>query len=184
MPPPRTAPLVHCKLPPNPSALVDGMCKKQKGAVSVKSLIVGVWLAAMFLIAVHAQVSSHDSDKARVLSLENAWNEAEKHKDSKALDALLASSFAYTDSDGSFMNKQQFLASISASRYNPDQIVNDEMRADPYDHVVIVTGRYREEGTEHGRRYVHHGRFTDTWIQENGSWLCAASQETLVSQAR
>jgi len=142
----------------------------------VKSLIVNVLLAAMFLIAVHAQVSSHDSDKARVLSLENAWNEAEKHKDSKALNALLASSFAYTDSDGSFMNKQQFLASISASRYNPDQIVNDEMRADPYDHVVIVTGRYREEGTEHGRQAVCPPRAIHRYL-DSGEWFLAVRRQ-------
>lgn len=145
----------------------------------MKTVNVCVLLVTMFL-AGDVRVSSHDSDKARVLSLENAWNEAEKHKDSKALDGLLAPSFAYTDSDGSFMNKEQFLTSITAANYRPSQIVNDSMRADPYDHVVIVTGRYREEGTESGKYYLHRGRFTDTWVQEKGSWLCAASQETLV----
>jgi hypothetical protein len=150
--------------------------------LTVKTVKVCVLLASMFLATCYAQVSARDSDKARVLSLENAWNEAEKHKDGKALNALLASSFAYTDSDGSFMNKQQFLASITASSYNPDQIVNDAMRVDPYDHVVVVTGRFREEGTEKGKRYIHRGRFTDTWVQENGAWLCAASQETLISK--
>lgn len=38
------------------------------------------------MLAGYAQVGSHDSDKARVLSLENAWNEAEKHKDARAID--------------------------------------------------------------------------------------------------
>ncbi len=122
-----------------------------------------------------------DPDKVRVLSLENAWNEAEKHEDGRALDALLASSFAYTDSDGSFLNKKEFLASITAPNYHPDQIINETMRADPYDHVVIVTGTYREEGMEKRKHYVRHGRFTDTWVQENGSWLCAASQETVLA---
>src|ERR1700719_373484 len=129
------------------------------------------------VLAGYAQVNSHDSDKARVLSLENAWNEAEKHKDVKAIDGLLASSFSYTDSDGSFMNKQQFLASISAASYHPEQIVNDSMNAQAYDHAVVITGTYRERGTERGKTYTRRGRFTDTWIQESGAWLCAASQE-------
>ena len=147
----------------------------------MKAVKLCVLLAAMFLVVSHAQIDAHDSDKVRVLSLENAWNEAEKHKDGKALDALLASSFAYTDSDGSFLSKKEFLASITASSYHPDQIINEAMRADPYDHVVIVTGTYREEGTEKGKHYVRRGRFTDTWVQENGSWLCAASQETVLA---
>lgn len=145
----------------------------------MKTVMVSVLLATMFLVG-HAQEDSHDSEKTRVLSLENAWNEAEKHKDGKALNALLASSFAYTDSDGSFMNKSQFLASITDPNYDPGQIVNEAMWADAYDHVVVITGRYREEGTEKGKRYTRRGRFTDTWVQQNGSWLCAASQETLM----
>ena len=147
----------------------------------MKIVKVCVLLVTMFLVVSQAQMSGHDSDKVRVLSLENAWNEAEKHKDGKALDALLATSFAYTDSDGSFLNKTEFLASITAASYHPDQIVNEGMRADAYDHVVIVTGTYREEGAEKGKHYVHRGRFTDTWVQENGAWLCASSQETLVA---
>lgn len=151
----------------------------------MKAVKICVLLVAMFLVVNHvvsrAQTSSHDSDKVRVLSLENLWNEAERNKDGKALDGLLAPAFAYTDSEGSFLNKSQFLASITAASYHPDQIINEAMRADPYDHVVIVTGMYREEGVEKGKRYVRRGRFTDTWIQESGSWLCAASQETLLA---
>jgi len=147
----------------------------------MKAVTVCVVLAAMML-AGYAQVSSRDSDKARVLSLENAWNEAEKHQDAKAIEGLLAPSFAYTDSDGSFMNKQQFLASISAASYHPEQIVNDSMNAQPFDHAVVVTGTYREHGTEKGKAYTRRGRFTDTWVQENGAWLCAASQETLIGR--
>ena len=146
----------------------------------MKALKVCVLLAAMFLVS-HAQLTSRESDKMRVLSLENAWNEAEKHKDVKALDALLAPTFAYTDSVGSFMNKTEFLASITAANYHPDQIVNETMRAEAYNHVVVVTGIYREQGTEKAKPYTHRGRFTDTWVQENGAWLCAASQETLIT---
>jgi hypothetical protein len=152
-----------------------------QGAVSMRAVKVCILLAVMFPSS-HAQIASRESDKARVLSLENAWNEAEKHKDVKALDALLSPSFAYTDSEGSFMTKLQFLASIMASNYHPEQIVNENMSAQLYDHAVVVTGIYREEGKEKGKPYIHRGRFTDTWIQENGGWYCAASQETLITR--
>lgn len=80
------------------------------------------------------------------------------------------------------MNRRQFLASISTATYHPEQIVNDSMKAQAYDHAVIVTGTYREQGMENGKAYIRRGRFTDTWIQENGAWLCAASQETLIGR--
>jgi Domain of unknown function (DUF4440) len=63
--------------------------------------------------------SAYDSQKTRVVALENAWNEAEKHKDAKAIDGLLSPSFTYTDSNGSFINKQQYLASITEAGYRP-----------------------------------------------------------------
>ena len=137
---------------------------------------------ALMILAGYAQVSSFDSEKARVLSLENAWNEAEKHKDGKAIDGLLAPTFAYTDSDGTFMNKQQYLASIREAGYRPDQIVNDAMNVQAYEHAVVVTGTYREKGTEKGKAYSRRGRFTDMWVQEKGGWLCAASHETLIGR--
>lgn len=139
-----------------------------------------VLLATMFLL-VHAQTVSNDSNKARVLSLENAWNEAENHKDAKALQALLDDAFVYTESDGSFSNRQQFLASVTDPSYRPEKIVNESMSAHAYDNVVVVTGIYREQGTDKGKFYSRRGRFTDTWILQNGAWLCAASQETLIS---
>ena len=142
-------------------------------------------LATLFLGSTNAltnhQLLAQVSDKTRVLSLENAWNEAETHNDSKAVAALLAPSFVYTDAQGAFMGKSEFLAGIRAETYHPGQIINENMKAEAYGHVVVVTGAYREEGTEKGKPYVHRGRFTDTWIEDNGQWLCVASQETLIA---
>lgn len=122
-------------------------------------------------------VAAQDSGKARVLALENAWNEAEGHRDVNALAVLLAPTFAYTDADGAFMDKQQFLAGIRAS--GSSQIVNEGMKAESYGSVIIVTGSYREQGSENGKTFTHRGRFTDTWVEKDGQWLCVASQETL-----
>lgn len=140
--------------------------------------------AVTVLVAAKADSNKAEADKARVLALENAWNEAEKNNDAQAVEKLLSPSFAYTDSDGTFMNKQQFLASIKTLTYQPDQIVNENMNAWAHGGAVIVTGSYREKGITKGKPYTHHGRFTDTWVEENGGWLCAASQETLIKETK
>jgi len=144
-------------------------------------------LATWFLLSsilLGAQDSAQEADKARVLSLENAWNEAETHNDAKALDGLLAATFVYTDADGNLQTKAEFLAAIRAGDYHPGQIVNESMKAEPYPNVMIVTGTYREQGRENGKAYLRRGRFTDTWIKQGGQWLCVASQETLIAAAR
>ena len=134
---------------------------------------VTLWMTALFLCI---PLLAQDSAKARVLALENAWNEAEGNNDANALAVLTAPTFVYTDADGSFMNKQQFLASIRQSE--PSHIVNEGMKAELYGDTIVVTGTYREQGSENGKPFTHHGRFIDVWVEKDGQWLCVASHET------
>jgi len=125
--------------------------------------------------------SSNDAQTTRILALENAWNQAEEHKDTQALDGLLASTLVYIDYDGSFMDKAQFMASVKAPSLHPEQIVNESMTAHIYGDSAIVTGVYREKGVNKGKAYLRRGRFTDTWVNQGGTWVCVASQSTLIS---
>ena len=135
-------------------------------------------LLAALLLAAHVQLRAQDPAIARVLALETAWNDAQSHKDAKALAGLLAPTFVYTDADGGFSDKTQFLADIRTG--TSSQIMNEGMKAESYGDVIVVTGIYREQGTENGKLYHLRGRFTDTWILRESQWLCVASQETLI----
>ena len=149
-----------------------------------KAALLGVVLLLILPAKFAAQDSGNqDYQKSRIVALENMWNEAEARRDSSAISGLLADSFAYTDSDGSFMNKKQFLDSVNApASREPDQIVNNSMSVQIYGGTAVVTGTYLEKGVSKGKSYSRHGRFTDTWAQQNGAWMCVASQETLIKQ--
>jgi ketosteroid isomerase-like protein len=123
-------------------------------------------------------------DESRLLALESAWNLAEENKDINALDQLLADTLVYTDFDGAFMNKAQFLTSVKNSTPNSDQITNDDVTVHLYGDSAIVTGSYREKGIVKGKAVLRRGRFTDSWVNQKGTWLCVASQSTLISHAR
>jgi len=56
------------------------------------------------------------------------------------------------------------------------------MTAHVYGDAAVVTGIYREKGISKGKAYSRRGRFTDTWVKENGTWMCVASQSTLMSK--
>ncbi len=116
----------------------------------------------------------------KILALENAWNQAEEHKDAKALDSLLASTLVYIDYDGTLMTKAEFMASVKRPLLHPEQIINDLMTTQIYGDTVIVTGIYRERGALDGKPYLRRGRFTDTWVNLEGTWQCVASQSTLL----
>lgn len=134
-------------------------------------------------IGIAKQLDSKTSaDENRILLLENAWNSAEQQKNTRVLDDLLASSLVYTDYDGSFMTKSEFLASVANPSLHPEQIINESVTVHAYGSSAIVTGVYREKGVSNGKRYSRRGRFTDTWVSQNGIWQCVASQSTLMSR--
>lgn len=140
-----------------------------------------LWLlAALPFLAAQSPLDT-ESQQNRVLALENAWNLAEEHKDAKALDELLSSSLIYIDYDGSLMDKGQFLASIREPALHPEQIVNESMTVHLFGDAAVVTGVYREKGVANGKPYLRRGRFTDTWVNQKGTWQCVASQSTLIS---
>lgn len=126
--------------------------------------------------------SKTSTDENRILLLENAWNSAEQQKNTRALDELLSNSLAYTDYDGTFMNKPEFLASVASPSLHPEQIVNESVTVHSFGTSAIVTGVYREKGTLNGKSYSRRGRFTDTWVSQNGVWQCVASQSTLIAR--
>jgi len=120
-------------------------------------------------------------DESLILALEKAWNVAEESKDVRALDQLLSSTLVYTDYDGSFLNKEQFLSSVKSVTPDADQITNENVSVHVYGSSAIVTGVYHEKGTQKGKTISRRGRFTDSWVKDNGTWLCVASQSTLIS---
>jgi len=143
------------------------------------SLLLLLWLDPMLPAQ---EAGPADAAQTKILALENAWNLAEEHKDVSALDSLLDPTLVYIDYDGSIMDKAQFIASIKAPALHPEQIVNESMTAHVYGDSAVVTGVYREKGERSGKPYLRRGRFTDTWVFVRGTWVCVASQSTLIAK--
>jgi len=117
-----------------------------------------------------------------ILALESAWNQAELHHDAKAADEMMADTFVSVDHHGALTNKRQYIAGIKDKTFNPEQISNENPKVFMYGSTAIVTSEYRTRGTDSGKPFSHHGRFTDTWVSLNGRWQCVASQETWISK--
>jgi hypothetical protein len=120
--------------------------------------------------------------RSKVMAFESAWGIAEKGKDAKALDALLDDSLAYTDYDGTLKTKSDFLAEVKSPEHNRQQQVVESTSVRVYENTAVVIGVYRVRGLEKGRPYQRRGRFTDTWVNRDGNWVCVASQYTLLSR--
>ncbi|HUO35020.1 MAG TPA: nuclear transport factor 2 family protein [Candidatus Acidoferrum sp.] len=145
-----------------------------------------ILLACLLLLSgsllLSTQTASGDlGDGATILALEHAWNQAEAKGDTRTLDSLLADSLLYTDWDGSFMTKPEFLASVKKSPIQGMTLTNDSEQVQMFGDSAVVAGVYHEKGNDRGHAYARNGRFTDTWVKENGAWVCVASQSTLLA---
>jgi ketosteroid isomerase-like protein len=143
-------------------------------------------LGLVFLLllhpAVNAQQPNSAADETRLIALENAWNQAQVHHDAKALESLVGASFVYTDTDGTVMNKAQFLTDAKDMSFQASSVTNDNVKVDLYSNAAVVSGRYHIKGTYKGKPFNHYGRFTDMWIYQNSEWQCVASHTTLLQK--
>jgi ketosteroid isomerase-like protein len=142
-----------------------------------------VILVLGLLIATSAFAQSDRGDVSMLIALENAWNQAQLHHDSKALDALVADTFITTDNDGVLMNKAQFLADAKDPGYEPTLMANTDVKVILYKDTAVVAGVYHSKGTSAGKPFDHHGRFTDTWVNQNGKWQCVSSHTSALKKA-
>jgi hypothetical protein len=143
-------------------------------------IAVMILLVAICLSLAAQNGSSPANESARILSLENAWDQAEVRHDARAMSMLLAEVFDYTDDDGSYMDRAQWLAHLGNAVDHYEHLDSRKMVVHQHGNIAVVTGMYQEKLRENGKWATHFGRFTDTWIYQKGEWKCAASQSTLI----
>ncbi len=151
------------------------------GAYSLKRVtIFCCWF--MFVAAVWAQSSPSDPRESKLIVLEHLWNEAQVNGDSSALAAMVADPFTDTEYDGEVSDRQKFLADIRDPKFKPSAMNIQDVKVAFFQNTAIVTGTYHVKGEYSGRPYEHFGRFTDTWINQNGTWMCVASHSSLIKK--
>jgi hypothetical protein len=79
-------------------------------------------------------------------------------------------SLVYTDYEGTRKTKVDFLAGVKAAGHRQPQ-VTESMKAHVYGDTAVVTGVYGVEGVDQGKPYQRRSCLTDTWIDQNGTWV-------------
>jgi ketosteroid isomerase-like protein len=146
----------------------------------MKCFAVATLAAMLFSAAPLPQDKSENPDEIQIRQLERAWNQAEAKQEVKEVSSLLAETLAYTDYDGTFMNKADYMKWVVAPQQKADHLYDEGLSVQVYGNAAVATGIYRESGTNKGKKYVIRSRFTDTWIRSGGVWQCVASHSTLI----
>jgi ketosteroid isomerase-like protein len=140
-----------------------------------------VFLLTLAAPRLNAQsMAQPNAEQARILSLENAWNQAAQQKDAAALKMFLAPEMVYVEYDGTLMDRAAYLASVQSPSLQAERIVNESMHVHLFGAVAVVDEVWREHGVKNGKPYALRERFTDTWVRRSESWVCVASHLTLM----
>ena len=148
---------------------------------------IACWLALASLTLAQSATalppqSTAPDQAANLIALERMWNQAQVSRDAKAVASMIGDHFVNTEYDGEVSNRGKFLADFADPQFKPSLMNIDDVKVDLYDKAAIVTGSYHVKGVYGGKPYEHYGRFTDTWIQEDGKWLCMASHASLLKK--
>ena len=123
-----------------------------------------------------------DPQVTRLLGLEHLWNDAQVSRDERALEGMIADTFVDTEWDGEISERGKFLADIKDPKFKPTLVAIQDVKVNLYHNTGIVTGIYHAKGSYQGKPYDHFGRFTDTWIYDDGKWQCVASHTSLLKK--
>jgi ketosteroid isomerase-like protein len=155
------------------------------GLGGVMKTICALLFLLFFSLIPTAKVNSgmpQSDDASKIVAMENLWNQMQLNHDAAAMEKMLDEDFVLTDYDGSLLNKSQFLDSIKDMSIKLTLEMSEGMKIHQHGLTVVITGATREKGTQGGKPFAHNGRFTDTWIKKNGTWLCVASHLGMVSK--
>jgi len=120
--------------------------------------------------------------KTNLVALERMWNQAQVTRDSAAIAAMIGDRFINTEFDGAVSTRGKFLADFADPQFKPSLMNIQNVEVEFYGGTAIVTGDYHTKGLYGSKFYEHFGRFTDTWVFEDGRWLCVASHSSLVKK--
>ena len=136
-------------------------------------------LVSSLMVSAQKLRQDEQAERSKLIAFENAWNQAQIHRDGEALNLLMGDRYIFTKWDGTLMNKATFIADNKDPTVQTDVLANEGVDVYFYPGVAVVTGIYHFKGTNRGKSFDHYGRFTDTWISSGGQWVCVAPHASL-----
>jgi ketosteroid isomerase-like protein len=147
----------------------------------IKSILLCL-LVAGSAFAQKPKAVSYASETHSLIALERMWNQAQVSRDATAVASMIGDRFVNTEYDGEISNRGKFLAEFADPKFAPSLMNIQNVEVEMYASTAVVTGNYHTKGLYGGRPYEHFGRFTDTWVSQDGKWLCVASHSSLVKK--
>jgi ketosteroid isomerase-like protein len=135
-------------------------------------------LAVSLLIAMPAAAQT-PSDNAEVRAAAQAFDDAQLHGDRAVLERMLAPDYLLVRGSGRVGDKKDFIDGFTDPNAHLEPFeISDRLFIRPSPDTAIVGGEARVRGTDHGKPFKEHFRYSDTFAHRNGQWVVVYTQVT------
>lgn len=135
------------------------------------------------LVARPATPIAQDTVSRSLMRLEDDWCRALVRRDASVFQRLLADGFVYTEDDR-LMSRDAMLRDMLTGTDTVTAAHNEDMTVHRFGSTGVVTGWLIIQGRGAGGRFDRRYRYTDTWVNQGGTWRIVAAHDYLVPTGR
>jgi ketosteroid isomerase-like protein len=137
------------------------------------------YLALTLMIAAPAAAQQTPPDNAEIRAAAQAFDDAQLHGDRAVLERMLAPDYLLVHGSGRVGDKKDFIDGFTDPNAHLEPFdIRDRLFIRPSPDTAIVGGEAWVRGTDHGKPFKQHFRYSDTLARRNGQWMVVYTQVT------
>jgi len=119
------------------------------------------------------------AENAAIRTAAQAFDEAQQHGDRAVLERMLAPDYTLVHGSGRIGDRRDFIDGFTdpQSHLEPFEIT-DRLFIRPSPDTAIVGGEAWVRGTDHGKPFRQHFRYSDMFARRDGQWMVVYTQVT------
>lgn len=114
-----------------------------------------------------------------LFKLEDDWARGLVKRDTATFLRLTAPRFIYTE-DATLMSREEVIHGIVTSGDKVEWAGNEDMKVHDFGPAAVVTGILVVKSRGKKGPFTTRYRFTDTWLNKNGTWQAIAAQDYVI----
>lgn len=119
------------------------------------------------------------ADNAQVRAAAQAFDDAQLHGDRAVLERMLAPDFLLVRGSGRIGDKKDFIDGFTDPNAHLEPFeIKDRLFIRPSADTAVVGGEAWVRGTDHGKPFREHFRYSDLFAKRNGTWVVVYTQVT------
>jgi ketosteroid isomerase-like protein len=116
---------------------------------------------------------------AEIRAAAQRFDDAQVHSDGAALEAMLAPDFLFVRGSGRVGDRRDFISGFTNSKAKLEPfVITDRLFIRVSPDVAIIGGDARVTGTNQGKPFAQHFRYSDTFARRDGRWVVVYAQVT------